>query len=152
MEHIHGGFEHHEEVEQIEGIGIVVGLIEVENGIGNEFVDERLGPAGHGTMTVAEVVEINEGPAVVIETALDLGGGHLRQTLLVVLLKHPNDGKGGKSSLKGSFLWQSVAEGCNEGAQMRLGERKTLKLVAQLFIRHRGDTIHHVVHNSCRNH
>jgi hypothetical protein len=100
VESVHRGFKHHEEVEQVEGIGVVVVLVEIENGVGNEFVDEGLSLAGHGATTVAEVVKINEGAAVIIETALDLGGGNFRQTALVALLKHPNDGKGRKSGRK----------------------------------------------------
>ena len=100
VESVHRGFEHHKEVEQVEGIGAVIVLVKIENGVGNEFVDERLSLAGHGTTPAAEFVKINEGATVIIERTLDLGGGNFRQTALVVLLKHPNDGEGRKSGRK----------------------------------------------------
>jgi len=100
VESVHRGFEHYKEVEQVEGIGVVIVLVKIENGVGNEFVDERLSLARHGTTTVAEIIKIKKGAAVVIETTLDLGRGNLRQTALVVPLKHPNDGKCRKSGRK----------------------------------------------------
>jgi len=84
VESVHRGFEHYKEVEQVEGIGVVIVLVKIENSVGNEFVDERLSLARQGTTTVAEIIKNKKGAAVVIETTLDLGRGNLRQTALVL--------------------------------------------------------------------
>ena len=105
MERVHRGFEHHEEIEQVEGVRVVIVLIEIENGVGNEFVDERLSLARHGTMAIAEVIKIREGTAIIVKAALNVSVRNLRKTALVVLFKHPDDGKSRKGGWKRRLLW-----------------------------------------------
>jgi hypothetical protein len=60
VEHIDSGLEHHEEVEQVETIGVVLTALKVEDYVSNVFVDERLNLAGHRASPIAKIVKVEQ--------------------------------------------------------------------------------------------